>query len=332
MVDMMKVSVLVPVYGVERYIENCAVSLFEQTYENIEYVFVDDGTLDKSIEILREVMKRYPSRRDNVHIITHEINRGLGAARFTALLNATGDYVMHVDSDDSLSLDAVEMLVDKAIETDADVVDCGYVETNNGNVVSTHIPFHGSQDNYLRIMLCHNIVSNRIWGRLYRRSIFSDYEINPIDGVDYGEDFAIVTRIMYYAKRAWIDSTGYKYRTDNDSSYTHRFSKKNYVSMLRASAIVYGFFQTRDTEKKFDFALQMGMLNMIRAMRKTNYEMDRLTTFCNYWPQGLIPSFIAKLFMGSCPYVIANTIYLSIRRLYAMTLLKSVHMPTCGRG
>ena len=126
MIDMVKVSILVPVYGVERYIENCAVTLFEQTYENIEYVFVNDSTKDRSMEILHEVMERYPLRRDNVHIITHEVNRGLGAARKTALLNATGDFVMHVDSDDSLSLDAVEMLVDKAIQTGADVVDCGY--------------------------------------------------------------------------------------------------------------------------------------------------------------------------------------------------------------
>ena len=116
MIDMVKVSILVPVYGVERYIENCAVTLFEQTYENIEYVFVNDSTKDRSMEILHEVMERYPLRRDNVHIITHEVNRGLGAARKTALLNATGDFVMHVDSDDSLSLDAVEMLVDKAIQ------------------------------------------------------------------------------------------------------------------------------------------------------------------------------------------------------------------------
>ena len=332
MIDMVKVSILVPVYGVERYIENCAVTLFEQTYENIEYVFVNDSTKDRSMEILHEVMERYPLRRDNVHIITHEVNRGLGAARNTALLNATGDFVMHVDSDDSLSLDAVEMLVDKAIQTGADIVDCGYEKTNNGKVVSTHIPFHGTHDNYLRIMLCQNIVSNRIWGRLYRRSLFSDYEINPIDGVDYGEDFAIVPRLMYYAKRVWVDSPGYKYRTENDSSYTHSFTKKSFVSMWRASAIVYGFFQTRDVEKKYDFALQMGMLNMIRAMRKNDYKMDILNSFCNYRANGLIPGFIAKLFMGSCPYPIANIFYLITRRLYAMFILKSVHLPTCGKG
>ena len=77
MIDMVKVSILVPVYGVERYIENCAVTLFEQTYENIEYVFVNDSTKDRSMEILHEVMERYPLRRDNVHIITHEYLRSV---------------------------------------------------------------------------------------------------------------------------------------------------------------------------------------------------------------------------------------------------------------
>ena len=85
-----KLSILVPVYGVERFIETCATSLFEQTYPDIEYVFVDDCSPDGSIELLRQIIMRYPSRHGSVSIIRHDTNSGLGAARATALAHATG--------------------------------------------------------------------------------------------------------------------------------------------------------------------------------------------------------------------------------------------------
>ena len=76
---MLKVSILVPVYGVEQYIEKCARSLFEQTYSDIEYVFVNDCTKDDSIGVLKRVLEKYPQRMQQVRIINHEKNMGLGA-------------------------------------------------------------------------------------------------------------------------------------------------------------------------------------------------------------------------------------------------------------
>ena len=113
----MKVSILIPVYGVEKYIERCARSIFEQTYQNLDIVFVDDCTPDKSIEILRRVLDDYPERKAQTRIIRHEHNQGLAAARNTAVAAATGTFLTHVDSDDWLELDAVEELVKKQVET-----------------------------------------------------------------------------------------------------------------------------------------------------------------------------------------------------------------------
>ena len=117
---MMKVSILVPVYGVEKFIEKCARSLLGQTYENIEYIFVDDCSPDKSVEILENVIAQY--NREPVSIIRHEKNKGLGASRLTALKAATGDYILNVDSDDFIELDAVSLLVEEAVKMQADVV------------------------------------------------------------------------------------------------------------------------------------------------------------------------------------------------------------------
>ena len=100
------VSILVPVYGVEKYIERCARSIFEQTYHNLDIVFVDDCTPDKSIEILKRVLEEYPGRKAQTRIIRHAYNRGLSAARNTAVAAATGTFLTHVDSDDWIELNA----------------------------------------------------------------------------------------------------------------------------------------------------------------------------------------------------------------------------------
>ena len=123
-----KVSILVPIYGVEKYIERCAVSLFEQTYKNIEYIFVDDCGTDNSIGILKDVIDRYPCRKEQTRIIRHTRNRGLAAARNTAVKEATGEFICHVDSDDWVDQTLIEQLVSKQIENDADIVSVNYIK------------------------------------------------------------------------------------------------------------------------------------------------------------------------------------------------------------
>ena len=95
-----KVSVIVPIYGVEPYIERCVRSLMEQTYTNCEYIFVDDCTPDASVEILKRVLEDYPNRKQKVKIIQNEKNQGLPQTRKHGFQYATGDFVANVDSDD----------------------------------------------------------------------------------------------------------------------------------------------------------------------------------------------------------------------------------------
>ena len=116
------VSIIVPMYGVENYIARCAESLFAQTYPRIEFIFVDDGGKDRTVEILRGILaKQEPSLQARVRLISKE-NEGLPRARKTGLDAATGEYVLHVDSDDWLEPESVEKLVRKAVETEADIV------------------------------------------------------------------------------------------------------------------------------------------------------------------------------------------------------------------
>ena len=127
---MPKVSVIIPVYGVEKYIERCARSLMEQTLDDLEFIFVDDCTKDASIDILKRVVADYPNRTDQVKIIHHDENMGLPQARRTGVLASTGDFIAHCDSDDWMEQDAYELLYHKAVETQADMIFFDYTRTD----------------------------------------------------------------------------------------------------------------------------------------------------------------------------------------------------------
>ena len=162
----MKISILVPVYGVEKYIPQCAKTLFEQTYHDIEYIFVDDCSPDDSIVVLQQILANYPERKNQVHIVRHDHNRGLGAARKTAFEAATGDFVINVDSDDYLSLNAVELLVAKQQETGADIVSSSYTSVFQDGTAILHAEPHYSKDDCLKLMLIQNTLLPHIWARL----------------------------------------------------------------------------------------------------------------------------------------------------------------------
>ena len=312
----MKVSLLIPVYGVERYIARCAESLFGQTYDDLEFIFVDDCTPDGSIAVLEDVLQRFPQRRGQVRIIRHEKNKGLGAARATALEAATGDCVMHVDSDYYIPENAVEALCRKMNETGAEVVHGAYARPFDGKAVSTHLPYHGTTEAYVCLLLCQNVFSNRVWGRLYRRSVY-DKGVRHVPGIDYGEDYGVVPLLLYKCKRAWTDDVVYCYRTDNITSYTHVLSEKNNMSYLRANAEVYRFIKEKDSgEGHYAEALEYGMLNMLRHARKNNIAAGVVNDVCGYRPTGFLPTMCAMLLRSRCPYWLADAVYRACRNMF----------------
>lgn len=239
---MIKVSILIPVYKVEKYIEKCARSVFEQTYDEIEYIFVDDCSPDDSIAVLRKTLKDYPTREPFVSIIRHEKNRGLAAARNTAVRQASGDYIMHVDSDDYLESDAVEKALATAQSENADVV------IFDMNKVFTNVIIRGYSDvPKSRMTYIHNIIrrdcSANIWGGLYRRSLYTDNNICAVEGLNYGEDYATKPRLIYYAQRiSYLPEPLYNYVQYNSNAYTQNVTRKSIENVLKACEILESFF------------------------------------------------------------------------------------------
>ena len=148
-----KVSVIVPIFKVRDFIERCVCSLFDQTLDEVEYIFVDDASPDDSIDVLKSCMEQYPTRKDQVIIITHEKNLGLPAARNTGLVRASGEYVLHCDSDDFVEREMLEEMYKVAKESDADMVYCDFYLTFAENErYMTNYAYESSEE-YLRFGL-----------------------------------------------------------------------------------------------------------------------------------------------------------------------------------
>lgn len=239
----MRVSICIPVYGVEKYIEMCARSVFEQTYGEIEYIFVDDCSPDNSIAVLQSVLKDYPTREPLVKIIHHEQNRGLAAARNTAVQQASGDYIMHVDSDDYLELDAVEKAVAKTQSEKADVVifDMNLVFIDGRTMQeSARVPTNRLE--YLHWLIRRDSTVG-VCGGMYRRSLYTDNNIGAIEGLNYGEDYVTKPRLIYYAQRiSYLPEPLYNYVQYNSNAYTQNVTRKSIEDVLKACEILESFF------------------------------------------------------------------------------------------
>lgn len=243
-----KVSIIVPIYGVEQFIERCAISLFEQTFDDIEYVFVNDCTPDNSISILERIIGKYSHRKNRIRIINHGVNKGLAGARNTGVENATGDYILHVDSDDYIENDMIKLLVNKAIAEDLDIVMCNsFLEWSNRKIIFNQT-FSENKDIMIKQILRIEAAPS-IWNKLIKRSLYTENNIKTIEGVNYGEDLLVMPQLIYYANKiAKIDKTLYHYIQSNPNSYTQFFSEKNINNLKVVFTELESFFSKNKIE------------------------------------------------------------------------------------
>ena len=248
--DSLLVSICVPVYGVEKYIERCARSLFEQSYENIEFVFVNDCTKDDSIDVLKRVLLEYPARAKNTKIIDHERNQGLGAARNTAVKNASGDFLMWVDSDDYVDKTVVEKCILKQNATDADIVTVGAIRlTPKCNIPMTDKKY-SSVKAHLSAVIERN-AETHIWGRLIRRSLYVNNDIGVLPGANMGEDYQVLPRLLFFSKKTeFVEESLYYYDCMNENSYSNQYSIAKNEQSWMSFDVIKRFFNDKDEYKK----------------------------------------------------------------------------------
>lgn len=217
------ISIVAPVYGVEKYIERFAESLLGQSYPHIQFIFVNDGTKDSSMNILNRLIdEKHSHLRDNIVIVNKE-NEGLPAARRTGMDYVTGDYFWHVDSDDWISDDAVLMIVQEIRRTGADVVYFDFVkEYAKGPRIKREKDYSGSS----RLKFIKDIFNHKAhgctWNKCFRTSLFSESQIHT-PKYPYGEDPYLTLQLIARAKDiSHLKEVLYHYRKDNPQAITNQ--------------------------------------------------------------------------------------------------------------
>lgn len=215
------VSILVPFYNVEKYVGKCVESLFEQTYKNIEYVFVNDCTPDNSLEIIKDEIQKYHIPTDRLTFIHHEKNMGISASRNECIMNAKGNYILFIDSDDWIEKDMVELLVNAAKTNDADISGCGYTEEYPDKSIDFPQKYTNDHNEMMKAITLLTI-KGVMWKLLIKRSILVENNIVFIPDNNMVDDYLFCCQVFYYAQTfASVNRCLYHYIQYNPNNYSH---------------------------------------------------------------------------------------------------------------
>lgn len=258
---MKKVSIIIPIYNVEKYIEKSLLSALNQTYQNVEFLLVDDMGQDCSMEIVQRIIKGYLHK--DIKIIRHDKNRGLSAARNTGIIHSTGEYVYFMDSDDTISPCCIEKLVSVTNKYKADCVE------GNTNVIggksTLFTPYEGEKCiNEGKVeMFFSGALHPSAWNKLLSRKFLLKHNITFVEGLIY-EDVLFVLEVCKHASKICTISTytyDYIIRSGSITTTINENSiRRQYDSILYILNQVYNYADSLNTcvlrEKIYVWALK----------------------------------------------------------------------------
>lgn len=245
-----KISVIVPIYNAELYLEQCIESVLNQTLRDIELLLIDDGSTDNSFLIC----EKYKKRDNRIQLYTNK-NVGQGLERNFGIKKSTGEYIAFLDSDDQYKENMLEKLYQRAIETNADMVSCRIVDMHDGKIIKEHplndkvligckeikaamadMISYEEKDGYSGCIA--------IWDSIFKRDIIENEGIQFFSERDvYSEDLLFKLMFMTHAKKiAFCTEAVYLYRV-NDISFTHRIDVsvlKRIVNLYNEVCILFG--------------------------------------------------------------------------------------------
>ena len=219
------ISVIVPIYKVEQYLEKCIDSIINQTYKNLEIILVDDGSPDNCGKICDEY-----SKEDNRIKVIHKKNGGLSDSRNKGLNISSGNYVVFIDSDDYIDTNMIEKLYNKLIETNSDICICDFIRefenfSKYNNFEKKYFCVEGNEK-FKCLYNQYNVVSTVQWNKLYKKNIFDSikFEVGKINEDEFivFDEFEKANKIIYVLEPL------YYYRQRQNSIMNSKFNIKRY--------------------------------------------------------------------------------------------------------
>lgn len=223
------ISIIIPVHNAATFIERCAHSLFAQTMEDLEYIFVDDGSSDNSIALIHNVLEEYPLRKTQVHIVQNLQNLGISETRKVGLSHTTGEYVGWVDADDWVELDMMDQLYCASENGEKDIVVCDYwKEYKTGSVPFRHDSLYSPEDCLEHLNLLEKM-PHSLWSQIIKRNLFDNGIVRNLRPADWGEDlFFVISAYCRAHSITLVRDCLYHYNRTNVEGLSRkkRFSKE----------------------------------------------------------------------------------------------------------
>lgn len=248
---MFKLSVIIPVYNAADYIKRCAESLFKQTLDCFEILFVDDCSSDGSAAIINDILEKYPNRKKQTKIIKTPVNSGACVSRFYGLDFASGEYIVFCDSDDFFSFDALKKIFNEVCSSEADIVVYDYFLHSAQNVEEQKLKLKGN-GNYFEGLL-RGRVNTTLWNKVFRRHMFNFISFMPKG--DMGEDFIMLLQLFFKSrKNVYLEEPLYHYCI-NENSISHKKTESGILERFNQSIanaeVFINFMRENDLEKKY---------------------------------------------------------------------------------
>ena len=311
--DKIDISLIIPVYNVEKYLHRALRSVENQTFDNFEVIIVNDGSTDNSMKIVEE----FVNRNKNFSVISQE-NKGLSEARNVGLRHSRGQYIAFLDSDDFLEPNYLETLYLSAIKTCADIVCCNfyfYYENTKLRIwcpINTIPGVYSSEKAMKKITSCVGTF-HFAWNKLYRRSLFTDHKIEFQKM--YFEDCVTSPVLFFYAHTVtFINKCLYNY-VMRENSILHTMNAQKINDFVRSIGINRDFYEKKGIYKKYKrrfkrYALRLnflitcdifmmhfkctnfsGLIKNFRAFRKSikHFTSDKYKSGSSHSPEILYP-------------------------------------------
>lgn len=248
------ISIIVPMYNAENYIERCILSIMNQTYPNIEVLVIDDGSKDNSGRIVLSLVEKFKGKLKYFK----KLNSGVSATRNYGLEKASGNYFAFVDSDDYIASNMYESMLQLLLQHNADLVICGQTRVVNGKEL--HYPDKGIQHFYdgkidMRL-LSNQFDLNILCNKLYSRELWGDLRLP--ENMSYAEDLYLAPDILNRSKHIVYTSIGYYYYYENLSSASYCLSEEKLRSDIIAKEKLYKYILNKSVDTTIAFDLLFG--------------------------------------------------------------------------
>lgn len=264
-----KVSVIVPVYNVEKYLERCILSIINQTYKNIEIILVDDGSKDSS----GEICDNFAEKDTRIKVI-HRVNGGVSDARNAGLDNATGEFIYFIDSDDYIHKDLIKDNLEKLIEKDADIICFNRYIVNNNEVLKRVNIYNKSMGTYDVIEgIWKKKLSNSVCDKICRRKLWNN--IRFLKGTEFEDLYATSNILACVQNIICNDNAYYFYNVENNSSIMHTMGVRRYYLEFIGAKMKLNIAKDKNWEDLYQYTIKAAYEYALKAWQY-NYIINYL--------------------------------------------------------